>query len=69
VAVVEPELYRLDEPHPVVPSQSWYAVGPVPADHVKVALEPGSVLPGVGEVSAAVAVAAVRTVGREVLGS
>jgi len=50
VAVVPPEVYRLDDPAPVVPSRSSYSVTPVPGVHVKVTLEPASTLLGVGEV-------------------
>ena len=53
VVAASAELYTLLEPGPVVPSRNSYLVTPVPADQVKVALEPVSVLPGVGEVNAA----------------
>jgi hypothetical protein len=53
VAVVWPVLERFVEPTPVVPRSSSYCVTPVPAVHVKVALEPVRVLPALGEVSAA----------------
>jgi len=39
---------RSADPVPVVPSHNWYDVTPIPASQVKVAADPGSVLPGVG---------------------
>jgi len=52
VDALGPYTPRLPDPTPVVPSQSWYCVAPVPAVHVKVADEPGSVVPCVGLVIA-----------------
>jgi len=57
VEALGPYTPRFPEPTPVVPNQSWYCVTPVPALHVKVAVEPGSVVPGVGLVIAGAAVA------------
>ena len=48
VVVASAELYTLLEPGPVVPSRNSYSVTSTPADQVKVALEPVSLLPGVG---------------------
>ena len=53
VVATSVELYTSLEPRPVVPSRNSYRVTPLPAVQVKVALEPASVLLGVGEVNAA----------------
>ena len=52
VAVVSPELYRLFEPAPVLPSHSEYPLAPVAADQLNVTLGPVSTELGVGDVSA-----------------
>ncbi len=52
-------IYTFVEPGPVVPTRISYKSTPTPADQVKVALEPVSVLPGV-EVSNAAGTGVLR---------
>ena len=52
VDALGPYTPRLPEPAPVVPSQSWYCVTPVPAVHVKVAADPERALLVLGAVIA-----------------
>jgi hypothetical protein len=52
VAELPPHTPRLPDPTPADPNQSWYAATPVPAVHVKVAVEPGRTVLGVGLVIA-----------------
>ena len=53
VEATEPELHRLFEPSPVVPSQSVYDVAPLTAVQENVVLVPPKVLPGAGVFSVA----------------
>jgi hypothetical protein len=48
MVVIRPELYKLLDPGPLVPSHRSYAVTPFPAVHVNTTLEVPSVDPVVG---------------------